>query len=526
MDRAAARMSAVRALVTRVATARVTVARRPTARGPVTRVPTATGPITRSPAIRMAVAALTAAGLLTPTAARAGDAPHRAVAPSHPATARPGQGLGDAYLPNAGNPGYDAGHYDVWLRYTPRNNRISAMVTVTARATTALPRFNLDFRGPKIAGVTVDGAPARFRRAGQELIVTPRSAVAAGRWFRTVIRYAGTPKPRTRGQLGRYGWIRTRDGAVTASEPDGTPTWMPVNDHPLDKATYTFRITAPRGLQVIANGMPDAARRPGEGKAAGGPGGMRMHVWRERIPMASYLASIAIGRFDVRHGKAGGLDVITAVDPKFRGSGKHLFKTTVEVTRWAASVFGAYPFPSTGGIIDDPPLDYALETQEHPTYLGFAPSEAFIVHEMAHQWFGNSVSLARWQDIWLNEGFATYAEWLWQEQRGRRSAETTFRGYYREPAGSRVFAPPPGRPGTAKLFAESVYVRGAMALHALRRQVGDRAFFQIIRRWVEMYGGGNARTADFVTLTERISGRDLTRLFDAWLFQPGKPKAW
>jgi aminopeptidase N len=426
-----------------------------------------------------------------------------------------GPGLGDKYFPNAGNEGYDVGDYQVDLRYDAQDGRVDATVIITAKATRNLAGFDLDFRGPEITDLNVNGQRAPYKRQGQELMITPAHMLPEGVTFTTVVRYSGKPRPSHNAALGTYGWVPTRDGAIVAAEPDGAPTWLPVNDHPRDKATYTFRVTVPKHLQVLANGEPDPPVRRGA---------TTTYVWHERHPMAAYLAMVAIGKFAVRRGKAGDVPVITAVDPQFESAGERLQAATVKVLRWETGLFGDYPFPTAGGIVDDPRLSYALETQERPVYLGFAPDERFIVHELAHQWFGNSVSVRNWQDIWLNEGFATYAEWLWREHTEQETAAKIFERYLRQPPRSPVFDPPPGNPGHHELFGSSVYIRGAMCLHALRTKIGDQKFFEILRGWAAAHRHGNASIVEFVIFAERVSGMDLDRLFQSWLYKKGRPE--
>jgi aminopeptidase N len=423
-------------------------------------------------------------------------------------------GLGDDYFPNAGNEGYDVAEYQVDLHYKPKTGQIDAIVTVTAKAMRDLSGFNLDFRGPEITDLIVDGLPAPYRRHGQELTITPMKPLSRDESFTTVVRYSGRPQASHTSALGTYGWVSTPDGAIVASQPDGASTWIPVNDHPRDKAAYIFRITVPKGLQVLASGEPHPPVPHGA---------MTTHVWTERAPMASYLAMVAIGEFEIRRGQVGDIPVITAVDPRFGKAADRLHATTVAALQWGIQVFGDYPFRTAGGIIDDAPLGYALETQERPVYLGFAPDERFIVHELAHQWFGNSVSLWRWRDIWLNEGFAAYAEWLWREHTGQETAANAFERYYRRSARSSVFSSSPGSPGAHGLFSASTYARGAMCLQALRARIGDDKFFRILREWPAAHRYGNATIPEFIVFAEKIAGMRLDRLFTAWLYKRGKP---
>jgi aminopeptidase N len=429
-------------------------------------------------------------------------------------------GVGDDYFPRYGNGGYDVTRYVVKVRYDPATDRLTGTTTVQATATASLSAFHLDLAGLTVRGVTVDGVAARHARAGDELVVTPAAGLTSGNGFTAEIRYEGTPKPLTNETLGEGGFRHTSDGAVALGQPESASTWFPVNDHPSDKATYDFEITVPEGLTAVSNGVP-------VGKAT--RAGWTTWKWAERSPMASYLSMVAIGNFRVTRAEHKGRPVFSAVTTKLpEGAADASIARTVEVADYLEGVFGPYPFGSYGGVVvDDPGIRFALETQSRPvyssTFFSRGANSGVVAHELAHQWFGDSVSLARWSDIWLNEGFATYAEWLWLEHDGGRTVQQSFDGEYFGASAS-LWRTPPGRPGAANLFSDSVYQRGAMTVHALRVTVGDEAFFRIVRGWAADRRDGNVTTADFVAHAEQVSGRQLDALFDAWLHGTERPE--
>ncbi|GIH99045.1 M1 family metallopeptidase [Planobispora takensis] len=455
---------------------------------------------------------------------------------SAPATARPSSGaatpssggpasagapgIGDPDFPTDGNGGYDAERYRLTIGYEPDSRQLSGVVVIEARATQALSRFNLDLSGFTVGEVTVDDRPATFGRSGDELSVTPSRPIDDRAAFRVKVVYSGEPRPvRNSSNLGTYGFIPTRDGAFVTCEPNGAKTWFPVNDHPSDKALYDFEITVPAGLTALANG--EMVGRPRTS------GGRTTYLWRENHPMVSYLATMTLGRFELREGEtASGIKNLAAVDPRFGSSLNKLYRISGEVTDYWATVFGPYPFSSTGGVVDDFSAGYALENQTKPMYGGFDPDEDIIAHELAHQWFGNSLSITRWKDLWLNEGFATYAEWLWSEHKGDSTAEQLFRQHYAADDDDPIWAYPPGRAQPDDLFNNSVYTRGGMTLHALRQRIGDQVFFELLKTWNAEHKHGNVTTEQFTALAEKLSGRQLDALFDAWLFQPRKPATW
>ncbi|WP_051712141.1 M1 family metallopeptidase [Spirillospora albida] len=487
------------------------------------------------------LAALAVAGSLTACQIRTGgddpapDGPPVVDGPAGRTTA------GDGYVPGDGNGGYDVQHYALKLAITPREaKQLAGTATITAVATERLARFNLDLTGLTVESVTVDGRAAREQRSRSELEITPAKPLAKGAKFTVAVRYSGTPKPVNDPTLGRYGWIQTADGVFVACQPSGAHTWFPSNDHPSDKATFDFELTVPRGLTAIANGEPDAPpedtrstppETPGGG-STGGPGVVPAGLgrdavtsrWRVKEPMATYLATVDVGRFAVRSGRtAGGVLNITAVDPTLTVRVDDFHRLNGEITDEWAKRFGPYPFTSTGGLIDDAAVGFALETQTRPVYGSFGLDPNIVAHEIAHQWFGDSVSVTKWKDIWLNEGFATYAEWMWEERSGGRRVQEQFDDRYRMADNPELWDVPPGDPGRAEMFGRSVYDRGGMTLHALRTKVGDGPFFKILQTWTREKRHASATTPEFVAVAERVSGQQLDALFDAWLYKKGRP---
>ena len=423
-------------------------------------------------------------------------------------------GAGDSYFPLLGNGGYDVQHYDVTFSYDPGTRRLAGYTAFTAVATQDLSRFNLDFSGLVVRDVRVDRSGAAFSRDGQELAVTPQAGLPAGRLFSVTVVYDGNPTNLVDADGSPEGWIVTSDGAFVAGEPQGAMTWFPGNHDLRDKATHTFRVTVPGGTTVVANG--DLTSRTTTG-------GQTTFVWTSREPMVNYLATTTIGRFDLtRTDTANGPNYV-AVDPATSTAPSNAVYQTPDIVSWLSTVFGPYPFSATGGIVDNAPsVGYALETQTKPLYPN-PPFPALVVHELAHQWYGDSVTPAAWKDIWLNEGFATYAEWLWNEHATGRTVQAQFDSTYARPADDPFWQVRPGDPGAPALFDPAVYRRGAMTLQALRRTVGSRVFHSILRTWTDEHRYGNASTQQFVDLAERLSGRHLDDLFQRWLYTPGKP---
>ena len=426
-------------------------------------------------------------------------------------------GIGDPYFPTYGNGGYDVAGYDLALKYDPKSGRLDGTATITATATQDLDRFDLDLAGLTVATVTVDGAAATAKADRNELVITPGRGIRRGTAMTVVVGYGGKPAQLANKALGAGGWLRTADGAVALGQPESASTWYPVNDHPADKATFKLAMTVPDGLEVLGNGVPGPVERTG---------GWTTWHWAESSPMASYLSTVVIGKYRVSTSTHDGKPMVTAVADSLPadGPGAKSVGRTGEIADFLAGQFGPYPFDAYGGIVvDDDRIGYALETQSRPaygqTFFDDGPNYGVIAHELAHQWFGDSVALKRWQDIWLNEGFATYAEWIWSEHDGKATAAQLFERNYN----SFNWGDAPGDPGVARLFGDAVYLRGGMTVYALRKKIGDAAFAKLIAAWTTDFRDRSAGTDDFIRTAERASGQNLDDFFQAWLYGKKKP---
>lgn len=421
-------------------------------------------------------------------------------------------GVGDSLYAFLGNGGYDVHHYTIALTADPARNTISGTTTITATALVDLASFNLDLSGLTVQAATVNGQPASFARADHELTITPPTVLATGAHFRVTVTYHGVPMPVSDPGVPfeAVGWLHFAEvGTYVLSEPSGAMSWYPSNNHPRDKATYTFRITVPEPYVVAANGLLIDEVAQGE---------ERTFVWEASDPMTTYLATVNIAEFDrVESEGPGGLPIINFFPPTSSVRLQRNFAVTNEMIAYFSALIGPYPFESYGAIVMEVPFGGALETQTRSIFGRTATIDMIIAHELAHQWFGNSVSPASWRDIWLNEGFATYFHHLWTEhEKGQTVFNGTMRGMH---AAIRARAlPAPGNPTLDDLFGSAVYERGAWTLHALRLTVGDETFFEIVRTYYAEYQGRNASTADFIAVAEAVSGEDLTDFFQAWLY--------
>jgi aminopeptidase N len=441
-------------------------------------------------------------------------------------------GIGDPYFPLDGNGGYDVEHYDLDVQYDPATDVLTGVAAIHAVTTERLSSFNLDFEGMEVRSISVDGVDAAWTRDAGELTVTPEGSLKEGRTFTAVVRYDGIPQPIT-DAFGVSGFMHTDDGVIVAGQPHVAATWFPSNDHPRDAASVSVSATVPTGLEALSNGvLRDHTTQDG----------WTTWSWHADEPMATYLVTLAVGEFDVRDYRTGGIrywdaldpDLFTLdLDPATQGpSAGEVAEGSLarqpEIIDFLSGIFVPYPFRSAGGIVDDlPEFRFALETQTRPVYASafFTDSingDRVVVHELAHQWTGDLLRLHAWQHIWLNEGFATYTEWLWLEHEGLSTPQEQFQNVA-ENAPPEFWQTTIGAPAGDQLFGIAVYYRGAMTLQALRQTVGDEVFFQIVEEWVSSQAGGTVTTDEFIRLAEKVSGMQLDDLFDTWLFSPEKP---
>ena len=431
-------------------------------------------------------------------------------------------GVGDPYYPNAGNGGTDVRHYDIRLTYQPETDLLSGTTTLLLTATQDLSQFDLDF-ALKASQVLVNNQPAKFtnQNGNGELVIVPAKPLAKGQSATVVVSYADTPS--TEKVDGISAWKKGSFGALGVDEPQSAQWWFPSNDHPTQKATHDVSIEVPDDLAAVTNGTLVKKTK----KRAG----WTRWNWRSTQPQASYLTSFVVGKYDVVQSTTpDGKPFINAYGADLgpsRDAAEASVERTPEVVDFLASQFGPYPFEAEGGVVTSG-ITFSLENQTRPVYgarnFAAGANTTLIAHENAHQWFGDNVSLGKWSDIWLNEGFASYAEYLWSEHEGEgTTAELAQYAYDSYAANDKFWQVLPGDPGAANQFDGAVYTRGAIALQALRKTVGDDAFFTILKQWQATKAGKSAVIPEFVALAEKVSGKPLQAFFQTWLFTKGKP---
>jgi len=437
-------------------------------------------------------------------------------------------GTGDRLFPHLGNPGYDVVAYDLAFTYPGNNSKpLPTVTTIDARTTDRLEQVNLDHSHGTVRSVDVNGAPAEFRGTEEDLVVTPAKPLSPGSRMRITVRHDSDPMP---GEDVRSGWVRTDDGLAMANQADAAHRVFPGNDHPSDKAMFTVRVTAPNEYTAVANGLPlGVVRRAGTTTWA----------YRTAHPMATELAQVSIGRSSVlRRSGPDGLPVRDVVPTKDRETLEPWLRKTPEQIAWMEGKVGRYPFETYGLLVAEARTGFELETQTLSLFereLFTRPElpewyvESIMVHELAHQWFGDSVTPRTWSDLWLNEGHATWYEALYAEETADKPLEARMRAAYRASDTWRAAGGPPAAPKAPEpgkkmsIFRANVYDGSALVLYALRQEIGDQAFERLERAWVNVHRDGTATTADFAYLASAVAGRDLSGFFEDWLYSEKTP---
>jgi aminopeptidase N len=455
-------------------------------------------------------------------------------------------GVGDRLFPQLGNGGYDVIHYDVDVRYATSapSQPMQGTVRILARATQALSRFDLDFSGQSVGGVQVNGAPATFTRDDEDLVITPRRPLPNGAPFVvTVSDFVAVPTVADPDDESSTAFFQHSVGSATAGQPNWTHSFLPSNDHPSDKATFDIRFDVPAGETAVGNGV----------LAAKWTGGGRSHfVYLQRQPMATELIQLAVGDYDVTSvGVRSGVYLRDVTSKPITAQIQPLLGVTPAQMAWMQARVGKYPFDLYGSLVVQADIGFALESQTLELMdtswfddFGQGVWEPTLLHEMSHMWFGDSVSPATWSDLWLNEGHASWYEFIYAEEKGELAEDTEgypddegyasfddlMKAVYAHGDQWRADDGPVALPTSADtLFSFQVYHGGALVLYALRQLVGAPTFQRIERAWLSTYEGRSASTDDFIALASRVSGRDLTGFLRAWVYgtttppMPGHP---
>jgi aminopeptidase N len=462
------------------------------------------------------------------------------VATAHADSPSPGAaGIGDRLYPTLGNGGYDALHYALDLRYATSSpaQGIDGTVTMTARATQSLSSFDLDFAGRGVGSVTVDGRSAAFTRVGEDIVITPKKAIRRGHRFVVAVRhFTADPTVVDPDDESTTAFAISPDGSATAGQPNYMHLVYPSNDHPRDKASFSFRFDVPAGQTAVANGDL-TGKRVRNGRA--------IWTYEMRRPMATELTNLVVGKFTVvRRGSVGGVRIRDVVPTRLLAYYNARLPVEKSQVAWMQQRVGRYPFHQYGTLVNDAPIGFALENQTlslyDPAWWG-APAgvwQPVMTHELAHQWFGDDVAPDSWSDIWQNEGHATWYELVYAAERGQLTDDTGLEGdftdvmrqLYAQSDRWKAESGPVALPTDAsQQFADNVYYGGAVVLYALRQKIGVAAFERVERAWVRQYAGRSASTGDFIRLASRVSGHDLTGFLGAWLYgtttppMPGHP---
>ncbi|WP_427174218.1 M1 family metallopeptidase [Arthrobacter sp. 92] len=428
----------------------------------------------------------------------------------------------DPYVPGHGTNAYKVTRYELDLDYKIASNRLNGRAVLHALAQRAASAIVLDLTGLRAVKISLNGRKVRkFAQRADQLVVYPDMALTAGEDFILDIRYEGNPFPR-RGLWGDVGWEELTDGVLVAGQPDGAASWFPCNDHPQQKASYRISVTTDANYRAVCNGLLISRSTRSSRET---------WTYEQAEPMATYLATVQIGRYDILvldpSAAPGSVPQYAAVPASLADAARSGLARQPEMMRTFVNRFGPYPFQEYSVVVTEDALEIPLEAQTLSIFgrnhldSGWE-SQRLIAHELSHQWFGNSLTVTTWSDIWLHEGFACYAEWIWSEEAGVMTAAARAAAAWRKlDAGNQDIAV--GDPGPELMFDDRVYKRGALALHALRLRCGDLAFFALLHDWTSNNRHGSVSTAEFIRAADRVAGIDSEALLHPWLFDEALP---
>jgi aminopeptidase N len=424
----------------------------------------------------------------------------------------------DEYLPKNGNPGYRVSRYELDLEYKVSINRLYGSATITAVTLSELQEFTLDLSPAlTVSKVSVNGKrAAQFSCRGGKLLIRLASKLSAGAALSIVVGYGGAPTP-LRSLWGDVGFEELADGVLVAGQPNGAASWFPCNDRPSAKASFHIRISTESRYRVVANGKLVSRRARSS---------QTVWTYEQPEPTSTYLITLQIGVYEMAQLATTPVPIQAALPARLRSDFERSFARQPEMMELFIELFGPYPLENAYTVVvTDDVLEIPLEAQGISIFGANhcdGASERLIAHELAHQWFGNSVTAFQWRDIWLHEGFACYAEWLWSEGSGGPSADALARQHHarlRHQAQDLLLTDP----GPRRMFDDRVYKRGALTLHALRGRLGDEKFFALLKDWTVRYRHGTAVTEDFTDLAASYCDEPLGPLWDAWLYSTDVP---
>jgi len=436
--------------------------------------------------------------------------------------------IGDRLFPYVGNTGYDVGSYEVSYDYDPDDVVMTGAVAITATATADLDSLSLDSAMASVESVTVDGVEAPFDTGGEKLLIEPTRRINDGASFVVKARFtvdrSTTPlSPLTdpADPVGIRPWVTWDDGFALMGQPDRAHVFFPMNDHPSDKATVTVHVTAPDTLVVAANGT-ETGRIPLDDSRA-------TTTFATRDPIATEVFQVAVGDFALMQRDADGVSLLSWVPSGSEREMDRYVDLVPRHVRWMTDQVGAFPYERYGVLVL--PRDYqgvALETATMSTYGTLSGSvqeiDDLMLHETAHQWFGDAVSPASWDDMWLSEGHASFYGMLYQMEQGHADLDDTFRRAYEYDVENRPVTGPPTQLRDRRDVLGSTNAPGVALLFALRERVGASVFQEIERTFVEEHLHGSATTADYVEVASRLSGEPLNAFFDEWLTSEHTPE--